>query len=205
MNKTYEIDSDKVNSIEDIKLIIKAFGFPFTFKEGRDEKYESIKHLLKEYQESAVFTQPKELKMIDLTKISEPFGQLDAETQERLREHERLGGEIESEVISFGGHNYFLSKSNTRPFLNLVIQRAKSNDIPASVDWSHINALYKHIRVEADESVHAFIEEPYFYEHSGWHSDGEYICIATIRDDCLFASFRRGNMPWSEILLDRKE
>ena len=46
--KTYEIDYEKVNSIEDLKTILK--GLRFTFRSANIEDFKDIKHLIKEKQ-----------------------------------------------------------------------------------------------------------------------------------------------------------
>jgi len=47
LKPTYEIDFEKVNSIEDIKNILKALSFNFTFGDDWKEK-SPINYLLKE-------------------------------------------------------------------------------------------------------------------------------------------------------------
>lgn len=42
--KTYEIDYDKVNSIDDLKTILKALSF--TFRSANIDDFKDIKHLL---------------------------------------------------------------------------------------------------------------------------------------------------------------
>lgn len=141
--------------------------------------------------------------MIDLTEITIPFGQLDAETQERLREHERLGGVI-LEGRHYDGYDYFARISDDFDPANGIVYRAKSNDIPASVDWSHIHTDYKHIRENISGEQKMFTETP-VCERGFWRGKGDVYIGYNRCGGNLFASFRRGNMPWQDVILDRPE
>lgn len=44
--KSYEIDFDKVNSLDDVKEILKYLSF--TFKSANIDDFKDVKHLLKE-------------------------------------------------------------------------------------------------------------------------------------------------------------
>lgn len=146
--------------------------------------------------------------MIDLTAISEPFGQLDEETRARLREHERLGG-----IIILVRCNNDKSVDNVQlpsagvfsPNKNWAY-RAKSNDIPASVDWSHVRDGYNHIRVDKNEFVLLYRNKPILLDGKEvWQAGAGDFFIATHDYHCILASFRRGNMAWSDVILDRVE
>lgn len=68
-----------------------------------------------------------------------------------------------------------------------------------SIDWSHVHEDLKYLRVKEDGEAYLFDKEPQLLSEEGpWIYSGIAVNI-----DNIFSSYKRGNIPWNKMILDR--
>lgn len=129
--------------------------------------------------------------MEDLTKIERPFGLLDPETQQALKNWPH-GLEY------FDGYRWF-SRSFRGHGLHLTyraIPASKTKTKP-SLDWSHAAPEYKWIARDSDGEGYLYDRKPPKDGRGWWVADGK-VCEASV-----FASYDQGTCDWDESLVCR--
>lgn len=131
--------------------------------------------------------------MTDLTKITTPFGLLDPETQEALREWEN-GVEVYKGDL---GWVYI------DPWFDLdCTYRARPAPLtPDSIDWSHVAPEWKWMARDQCGMAYIYTSKPY-HSNMSWNYDdeGQHASI-----EGVLSSYRRGTVEWQDSLVERPE
>ena len=130
--------------------------------------------------------------MTDLTKIEKPFGFLDNETQQALRNH---GGPYERYSEDGDWVGIFPS------WLKNSCYRVKTQPLTKpSIDWSHVADKYKWLAIDENKSAYLYIDKPLTHNmRKVWTADKDYIPAVN------FASFKQGTCDWKDSLIERPE
>lgn len=89
---------------------------------------------------------------------------------------------------------------HSHTYAMLIYRPCPKEPINDSIDWSHLHKDFKFIRVDVDERTYGYTHEPHKSQCT-W--DCRY--KKPIRIDGIFSSYKRGNIPWDEMILDRPE
>ena len=133
--------------------------------------------------------------MIDLTKITTPFGLLDPETKDALKAH---GGPYE--YYSLQG--WFPASFAISLSPHLVFRVKQQPLTKPSIDWSHVAPEYKWLARDADGLAFVFSDMPWA-EFNAWVWDGgecEAVCVSG-----LLSSYTPGTCDWRDSLVERPE
>jgi hypothetical protein len=131
--------------------------------------------------------------MIDLTKITTPFGLLDPETQEALKAH---GGPYERYSCK-EGEGFFDCASPL--WFQYVVYRVKPQPLTKpSIDWSHVAPEFKWLSRDEDGTGWLHAEKPTLIARY-WAPKKSF------RRACVFASYRPGTCDWKDSLVERPE
>ena len=126
--------------------------------------------------------------MIDLAKITTPFGLLDKETQEALRD---CGSEIEY----FNG-NYWVSIESISYIVGEYVFRAKPEPVkPIVIPWDAIADKWQYAAADEGGEIWLYADEPRINACDWGDTTGQ--CIDNI------LKIDRGNIPWDQSLQAR--
>lgn len=130
----------------------------------------------------------------DITQNHTPFGLLDDDTQARFRAWPHG-----ARALSAAGSWMYVSDPLWSPVLTY---RA----IPAplekpTVDWSHVGPGINHFAADKSGKVYGYENRPRPSLEANLWVPGTGLMVP--RTDCLFASYRRGTVPWNQSLISR--
>lgn len=78
----------------------------------------------------------------------------------------------------------------------------KKKDIPPSINWGEVSEEYKWLAVDFDGRAYLYKDKPsHAFRSDYWVSNGTGHCgLANV-----FTSYKRGNVPWDQSLVQRPE
>lgn len=130
--------------------------------------------------------------MTDLRKITAPFGLLDAETQEALKQAASDGKPMEM----------FISGPRWTPvqppaWFDTTVYRVRPEPLAKpSIDWSHVDEKYRYMATDETGDTYLHVTRPEVVS-CYWASEDQ------VTEADTFASFRPGSCHWRDSYVER--